>query len=93
MPDKKNDEKVIKLKPDELAKIIENFADDMKVQEMLKKGQNPFKDYDKKKDGGIVKPRPNGYLPMNKKILRSFEEQREKKMLRSGKPKIAKRGF
>ena len=71
MPDN-DDDKVIKLNPDELAKIIENFADDMKIQEMLRKGQNPFKDYDKKKEGGIV---------------------REKRMLRSGKPKIAKRGF
>ena len=45
------------------------------------------------KNGGVVKPRPNGYLPMDKKILRAFEQQREKQMLRSGKPKIAKRGF
>ena len=30
MPDN-DDEKVIKLNPDELAKIIENFADDMKI--------------------------------------------------------------
>lgn len=45
------------------------------------------------KDGGLVKPRANGHLPMDKKILRTFEKTREKQLLRSGKPKIAKRGY
>jgi len=93
MSNKKKDETVIKIKPDELSKIIKNFADDLKVHEMLKKGQNPFKDYDKKKNGGLVKARPNGHLPMDKKILRTFEKTREKQLLRSGKPKLTKRGY
>lgn len=52
---KKENHKVIKLKPEDLSEILENFADDQKVQDMLKRGENPFEKRDKKKYGGFVK--------------------------------------
>lgn len=69
---KKENNKVIKLKPEDLSEILENFADDQKVQDMLKRGENPFEKRDKKKYGGIVKSKKPRLRTSPKIALRGF---------------------